>query len=102
MSQKAIKRIRRIHTADFKAETVRLVKAGGRSVAQVAKDLDLACGVVHAWVRQAVVDDGRGAVGTLNAVEKEEISQLRREVKVLRMEREILKRAATFFAKENA
>ncbi len=68
----------------------------------MAKGLDLACGVVHAWVRQAVVDDGRGAVGTLNSLEKEEISQRRREVKVLRVEREILKRAATFLGKENA
>ena len=48
------------------------------------------------------MDAGRGPAGALTSVEKEELSQLRREVKVLRMEREILKRAATFFAKENA
>jgi transposase len=48
------------------------------------------------------VDEGKGPVGALTTAEKAELSQLRREVKVLRMEREILKRAATFFAKENA
>jgi transposase len=53
-------------------------------------------------VRQATVDDGAGPPGALTTAEKEELSQLRREVRVLRMEREILKRAATFFAKESA
>jgi transposase len=53
-------------------------------------------------VRQADVDAGKGPVGALTTAEKEELSHLRREVKVLRMEREILKRAATFFAKESA
>jgi transposase len=48
------------------------------------------------------VDEGKGPPGALTTAEKEELSHLRREVKVLRMEREILKRAATFFAKESA
>ena len=58
--------------------------------------------MVRTWVRQAEVDAGRGPTGALTTADKEELSQLRREVKVLRMEREILKRAATFFAKESA
>jgi len=62
----------------------------------------LADNLVHRWVRQSVVDEGGGPAGALTTAEKEELSHLRREVKVLRMEREILKRAATFFAKENA
>lgn len=57
---------------------------------------------MRSWVRQADVDAGQGPAGALTTAEKEELSQLRREVKVLRMEREILKRAATFFAKESA
>ena len=52
--------------------------------------------------RQAERGRREGPAGALTTAEKEELSQLRREVKVLRMEREILKRAATFFAKENA
>ena len=96
------KRTRRIHSREFKTETVKLVREGGRAVSQVARDLDLSDSLIRIWLRQAEVDDGKGPAGALTTAEKAERSQLRREVKVLRMEREILKRAATFFAKENA
>jgi transposase-like protein len=101
MSKSEGKRRRRVHTPEFKAETVQLVLTGGRSVGEVARELDLAESLVRSWVRQADVDAGRGPIGALTTAEKEELSRLRKEVKVLRMEREILKRAATFFAKEN-
>jgi transposase len=100
--KRAPKRARRVHTPEFKAETVALVREGGRTAAQVARDLGLADSVVHAWLRQTKVDEGQGPPGALTTAEKAELSQLRRENKVLRMEREILKRAATFFAKESA
>ena len=102
MSKDETKRTRRVHTREFKAETVALLRAGGRSVAQVARELGLADSLLHSWLRQAEVDAGKGPAGALTTAEKEELSHLRREVKVLRMEREILKRAATFFAKESA
>jgi transposase len=101
MSKSETKRSRRVHTREFKAETVELVRTGGRTVSQVARDLDLADSLVRTWVRQAEVDAGRGPAGALTTAEKEELSRLRKENKVLRMEREILKRAATFFAKES-
>jgi transposase len=102
MSKSEGKRSRRVHTPEFRAETVSLVRTGGRNVAQVARELGLADSLVRTWVRQAEVDVGRGPAGALTTAEKEELSKLRREVKVLRMEREILKKAATFFAKESA
>ena len=102
MSKEETKRVRRVHTREFKAETVELVRSGGRKVSQVARELGLADSLVRGWVTQAEVDAGRGPAGALPTAEKEELSHLRREVKVLRMEREILKRAATFFAKESA
>ena len=102
MSKEEPKRTRRVHTREFKAETVALVRSGGRTAAQVARELGLADSLVHSWLRQAEVDAGNGPSGALTTAEKEELSHLRREVKVLRMEREILKRAATFFAKESA
>ena len=103
MSKNEAKRSRRVHTREFKAETVALLRAGGgRSVAQLARELGLADSLLHSWRRQAEVDAGNGPTGALTTAEKEELSHLRREVKVLRMEREILKRAATFFAKESA
>lgn len=95
-------RTRRVHTPEFKADTVALVRDGHRTVAQVARDLELADSLVRKWIEQAAADEGKGRPGALTTAEKEELSHLRREVKTLRMEREILKRAATFFAKESA
>lgn len=96
------KRKRRTFTAEFKADAVRLCKAGGQSIGQVAKSLDLTETVLRGWVRRAEVDAGKGPAGALTTVEREELSELRRRVKRLEMEREILKKAAAFFAKENA
>jgi transposase-like protein len=56
---------------------------------------------LRVWVHQAKVDAGAGKPGELTTAEREELSRLRREVKTLRLEREILKKAAAFFAKEN-
>lgn len=95
------KRKRRVHSPEFKADTVKLVRDGGRSVAQVGVELGLAESLIRNWLREAGVDGAEGPLGALTSAEKEELSHLRREVKVLRMEREILKRAATFFAKES-
>lgn len=94
-------RKRRKYTKEFKAETVRLVTEGGRSIPDVARDLDLTESALRVWVRQAEVDAGRGKPGELTTEERDELRLLRREVKTLRMEREILKKAAAFFAKEN-
>lgn len=95
------RRKRRAFTREFKAETIRLVREGGRSIGEVAKSLDLTESALRQWVRQAEVDAGRGKPGELTTAEREELGRLRREVKTLRLEREILKKAAAFFAKEN-
>jgi transposase-like protein len=95
------KRKRRLFNTEFKAEAVRLCKVGDRSVGQVAKDLDLTETALRDWVKRADVDAGKGPPGALTTIEREELARLRRENKRLRMEREILKAAATFFAKEN-
>jgi transposase len=94
------RRNRRFFTPEQKADAVRLVRKVG-SVSRVAKDLDLTETALRKWVQQAEVDEGRGAEGALTTEEKAEISQLRREVRTLRMERDFLKKAAAFFAKEN-
>jgi transposase-like protein len=95
------KRQRRSFSDEFKAETVRLVRTSGKSVSVIARELDLTETALRRWVQQAEVDAGRGAVGALTTSEREELAQLRRENKRLRMEREILKKATAFFAKEN-
>ena len=95
------KRKRRAFTTEFKAETVRLVRESGKSVGAVAREPDLTETALREWVRQAEVDAGRGAPGALTTAEREELGQLRRENRTLRMERDILKKATAFFAKEN-
>ena len=86
------KQKRRAFTREFKTETVRLVLEGGKGIAEVARDLDLTESAVMPWVHQAKVDRGKGKPGELTTAEREELQRLRREVKQLRMEREILKK----------
>jgi len=80
---------------------VALIRATGKSVAKVSRDLDLSETAVRNWLRQADIEDGKGPEGALTRVERGELTRLRREVRQLRMEREILKKAAAFFARES-
>jgi transposase len=84
----------------FRADAVQLVQTSGKSVRQVANDLGIATESLRRWVQQATVDAGHGPPGALTTEEREELRRLRREVKTLQLEREILKPAAAFFAKE--
>ena len=88
------RRKRRAFTAEFKAEAVRLCKVGDRSIAQVAADLDIVGTSLREWVRRADIDAGQGPPGALTTDEREELARLRREVRRLSTEREILKKAA--------
>lgn len=92
-------RARRRFSAEFKAETVELVRSSGKTVGQVCRDLDLTETAVRRWVQQAEIDAGKRP--GLTTAERAELSELRRENRVLREEREILKKAAAFFAKES-
>jgi transposase len=89
---------RRSFSKQYKAETVGLIRTSGKSIPQVCRDLDLAESVVRRWVAQAEIDAGQRE--GLTTVEREELARLRKEVRVLREERDILKKAAAFFAKE--
>ena len=93
-------RPRRSFTSEFKAQTVELVRTSGKSVAQVCLELDLTETAVRRWLAQADIDAGRRE--GLTTDEREELSRLRRENRVLREERDILRTAAAFFAKETA
>ena len=95
------KKKKRYFTNEFKAETVKVVEESGKTVAAIARDLDLAPSALRNWVRQAKVDAGKGPVGAMTTEEREEFQRLRKENKTLRMEREILKKATAFFAKES-
>ena len=95
------KRARRSFTDEFKDKAVELCRTSGKSVGQVARDLDLTESSLRNWLRQAEVDAGRGAAGALTSAEREELTRLRKQVRVLEEERTILKKAAAFFAKES-
>ena len=99
MSKKQARK-RRKFTTEYKAEIVRMCAQPGNSVSGVAHELGLTPSAVSNWARQATVDRGGGGSGALTSEERQELSTLRREVRVLRQEREILKRATAFFAKE--
>ena len=83
---------------EFRAEAVRLVCAGDTSLAQVARDLGVSNWTLRLWVKRAQIDAGERE--GLTSDEREELRRLRRENRLLREEREILKKAAAFFARE--
>src|SRR4029450_8569213 len=93
----ARRRQRRALTAKFKAEVIALVRRGERSLPAICRELDLSETAVRRWVGQAGAEGGER--DGLTTEEREELRRLRREVRVLREERNILKRA-TFFAME--
>jgi transposase len=87
-------RIRRSFSEEFKAGAVRIVLEEGKTVAQVARDLDLTATAFRKWVEQARADKGRGKPGALTSAEREELASLRKKVRELGIERDILKKAA--------
>ena len=91
-------RQRRSFSPEFKARTVELIRTSGKSIGEVCRDLDLTETAVRKWVLQADIDDGQRE--GLTTEERDELARLRRRVRTLEEEREILKKAATFFAKE--
>ena len=93
------RRSRRQFDDDFKAQAVRLVLDEGKTVGSVARDLDLTETALREWVKRARADRTHGKTG-LTTAEREELARLRKENRILREEREILKKAAAFFATE--
>jgi transposase len=99
MEEKELPRTRRSFTKEFKADAVSLVLDEDRSIADVARSLGIGETNLGNWVRQTRID--RGERDGLTTSEKTELTELRREVKRLRMERELLKRATAFWVKES-
>ena len=100
MADTPTRRPRRQFTDEFKAGAVRLVLDEGKSVGAAARDLDLTETALREWVRRAQADRSKGRTGLVVA-EREELARLRKENRELRTERDILKKAAAFFAKHS-
>ena len=84
---------------EFRREAVRLARSNGQSIAATARQLEVSYDTLRTWLKQADIDEGLRHDG-LTTDETEEVRKLRREIKTLREEREILLKAAAFFAKE--
>ena len=93
------RRKRRKFTPEYKAEVVKLVEAGGKSVAQLCSELELTETAVRAWVKRAAIDEKKDPNGPLTSDERAEVTCLRRELRTVTMERDFLRKAAAFFAR---
>jgi len=83
---------------EFRAEAVRLQRMSGRTIAATAKEIGVSGWTLSRWIKQADIDEGKAA--GLTSEEREELGRLRRENRVLKEEKEFLKKAALFFARE--
>jgi transposase len=89
----------RPHPPEFRQRAVELARLGDKPVAQIAMDLGISDSCLRNWLRQADIDEGRR--DGLTTMERDELVALRREARTLKLENEILKRAAAYFAREN-
>ena len=99
-SSKAGRRARRQFSDEFKAGAVRLVVDEGKTVGAVARDLDLTPSALGGWVELARAERTKGKSGLMKE-ERDELARLRTEVRILAEERDILKKATAFFAKQS-
>ena len=101
----AAKRERRVFTEEYKQDAVRLVherRSAGESLAQVARDLDVGADLLRSWVsRFTARDETTGAPAGVVETPEQELRRLRREIAVLKQEREFAKKVAVYFAKES-
>lgn len=94
------RRQRRQFTEEFKAQAVELVRTSGKSPGQIAKDLDLTESALRGWIEKAKGTTTSQQQGPLGEDERAKLRRLEEENRVLRLERDFLKKAAAFFARE--
>ena len=88
------------YSEKFKKEAVQYVTENKLSVSQAAKNLKLNLTTLQRWVKQAQIDAGKSKQGELTSAERLEFRRMKRELRQIKMENEILKKAAAYFAKD--
>ena len=91
---------RRKYTKEFKSEVVEYAKHSTQSKAEIAKEFDIPSTCLYRWLEQAKIDAGEGRTDQFTTNEKDELRRLRKENRRLKEEKEILKKAAVFFARD--
>lgn len=101
MAKRKNRRERRAYSDEYKRKVLELVSAGDKSVAQICRDLDLTPSAVNRWIKADRNSNGIMTQNSLSETDQEELKRLRAENKRLKTERDILKKATAFFAKES-
>ncbi len=99
---RSMSRERARYTPEYKAEAVRLALASGKAIGEVSGDIGVSTSALRLWIKQRETDEGRGPAGALKSEEREELVRLRRELRQVKLERDFLKKASAFFARENS
>jgi len=92
------KRSRQRFSDEFRGETVALIRTSGRPIAEVCRELGIGESTVYRWLAQAEIDAGQR--GGLTSAERDEVTRLRRELRVVQEERDILAKAIAFFSRD--
>jgi transposase-like protein len=100
MAMRKTRRERRTFNDEYKQQVLELVRVGDKSVSQICRDLDLPSSTVRKWIKTDQTTNGIMTQNSLSETDQQELERLRIENKRLKMEREILKKATAFFAKE--
>jgi len=99
-TSKSGRRVRRRFSEEFKEGAVRLVLDEGKTVGAVARELDLTASALSLWVQHARAERTKGKSGLVKE-EREELARLRKDLRMVSEERDILKKAVAFFAKQS-
>ena len=101
MAKRKTRRERRSFNHEYKQKVLEMVRAGDKSISQICRDLDLTESAVRKWIKADRINDGTMTQNNPSETDQQELQRLRAENKQLKLEREILKKATAFFAKNS-
>ena len=101
MAKRKTRRPRRTFEKEYKQQVLELIRSGDKSVAQICRELDLTVSTVRLWIKDDKENKGPMTQNSLSETDQEELIRLRQENRKLKSERDILKKATAFFAKDS-